>query len=284
MSIAHSAILAVGAIIAVYLFAAAPQPLPEAFGVTGTASRKIAVEHLFSAVNIINHEARRIYTARIVGGGKQAGLDFSEDWQDKDRHAGPLPALFLRLVASELNVLSVPLGLFLGSDNPINPSNHFAGEQKVRFARMEAEGVPQFFRTPERQHVAMFPDVASVEACVSCHNEHKTSPKRNWKIGDIMGATTWMYEQPVVSVDEFQAIVAGVYVSIERAWRIYVTKTSTFDAPPAIGPAWPATGARVLPDPQTFMDEVYLASAPKILLIMNRQLSPALEASVSTRR
>jgi Protein of unknown function (DUF3365). len=34
---------------------------------------------------------------------------------------------------------------------------------------------------------AVYPDVAVTAACVTCHNEHKDSPKTDFKIGEVMG-------------------------------------------------------------------------------------------------
>lgn len=34
---------------------------------------------------------------------------------------------------------------------------------------------------------AIYPDVAVSQACVSCHNNHPKSPKRDFQVGDIMG-------------------------------------------------------------------------------------------------
>ena len=31
-------------------------------------------------------------------------------------------------------------------------------------------------------------DKATVEACAKCHNEHADSPRKDWKVGDTMGA------------------------------------------------------------------------------------------------
>ncbi len=35
---------------------------------------------------------------------------------------------------------------------------------------------------------ALYPDIAVAEACTKCHNEHEDSPKKDFKIGDVMGA------------------------------------------------------------------------------------------------
>jgi hypothetical protein len=34
---------------------------------------------------------------------------------------------------------------------------------------------------------AVYPDLAVSEACVSCHNSHPNSPKRDFKLNDVMG-------------------------------------------------------------------------------------------------
>jgi len=272
--------LALLAIVAIYLFVAAPEPLPDKAGPSGSADRRVAIEQVFEAANAINLEARRIYTVRIVGAGQQVGLEFAEDWREKQRQAGPLPALFLRLISSELAKQPEPLGLFLGSNEPINPSNLFTGEQKARFLRMQAANQPQVFATPDGYQVAMYPDVASAEPCVRCHNEHKTSPKRDWKLNDVMGATTWIYPQREVSLAEFLVIVANVYAGVETAWQTFLAKAATFTHPPAVGPQWPKAGARVLPDAQTFMAEVYQASAPRVVRILNRNAVPPKEAGL----
>lgn len=34
---------------------------------------------------------------------------------------------------------------------------------------------------------AIYPDIAVSQACVSCHNNHPSSPKKDFQVGDIMG-------------------------------------------------------------------------------------------------
>ena len=76
-----------------YLLASAP---PELTGTDASASdtRMIKTQNMLNAVNSINNSARTLYTKRIVGGGKAAGLKFGEDWAEPDVQKGPLPALF----------------------------------------------------------------------------------------------------------------------------------------------------------------------------------------------
>lgn len=38
-----------------------------------------------------------------------------------------------------------------------------------------------------RYYQAIYPDRAVVQSCATCHNEHPNSPRRDYKIGDVMG-------------------------------------------------------------------------------------------------
>ena len=40
----------------------------------------------------------------------------------------------------------------------------------------------------KRYFTAVYPDKAIAEACVQCHNEHKDSPRKDFKKGEVMGA------------------------------------------------------------------------------------------------
>lgn len=53
-----------------------------------------------------------------------------------------------------------------------NPGERFYGEETLG-------GVKYF--------TAVYPDVAVAPACVSCHNDHADSPRRDFKMGDVMG-------------------------------------------------------------------------------------------------
>lgn len=190
-----------------------------------------------------------------MGQGKKAGLAFGEDWQEEGVDKGPLPALFLRAAATNLEKDPIPLGLFLGSDFPIALSNLFSGPQMERFKRIKETHEPQFFYAEDTQlHTAMFADFASVAPCVTCHNLHPDSPKTDWELNDVMGATTWAYPKGEVSRDEFIAIVRAFRNSVKGAYVSYLEKVATFAEPPEIGDQWPRDGY-YLPKADVFLNE-----------------------------
>lgn len=245
-------VFAITAIAVTYLVVQAPPPL-------AAAREEQGVLPIRTAFAILEHEsdtARALWTEDIVDAGSKHGLEFAETWRDDTSHAGPLPALFLRETARHLEREAPGLRLFLGSRFPINSANQFTGEQGTYALALEATGAPQFFLEPSTQlQTAMFADRAFAAACVRCHNEHGDSPKTDWKRGDIMGATTWMYPQPTITVERAVELVAGLRRSIRAAYTSYLEKTSTFPRPPVIGDAWPTNGA-TLPSADAFMQEL----------------------------
>lgn len=248
-------------VVSIYLFATAPVPLEAR---NARAETVIPVERVFDTVNDINAKARQIYTEEIVGAGKAAGLAFDEDWREDAVEAGPLPALFLRTTAARLERDPVELGLFLGSDQPINASNVFIGEQLAQFELLKIDGRPRYARG-EGTMFGMYADVASAQACVTCHNEHRDTPKADWRLGDVMGATTWTYPRQAVSIKEYIGIIDTVYSAIGEVYEMYLAEVEDFEKKPVIGERWPRHGF-FLPDTDTFMAVLREATAPGVIV------------------
>jgi hypothetical protein len=265
--------------VGIYLFVSAPEPLPDK-ATLFTSERSVDVGSMFNAVNAANNAARMIYTKRIVGAGAKLGLKFGEDWAEPDVNKGPLPALFLRLVAGRMEGKPSHLGLYLGSDEPINKSNLFDTAQSVSFVRMKENKNAVIMPVDVVGYVGMYPDVASAMPCVTCHNEHPDSPKTDWQLNDIMGATTWTYPSEKLGADEYLSATEEVFQSIEEAYGMYIDKIAQFDQRIEIGNQWPDTNKFALPDRKTFMAEVRQQAATTILeeLILINPLDPSEKA------
>lgn len=247
-------LLAVLMVLGIYLFVTAPPDLDENAG----SARTVPVDVMFRMLDAENASVRAIYTGEIVGPGQKAGLKFHEEWKRKDVHAGPLPALLLRETANRLQQRVPELSLFLGSAFPIEASNRFTGVQQQYFEKIDRNREPQFFRdTSTGRQTAMFPDVASAAPCVSCHNDHPRSPRKDWALNDVMGATTWSFPRDRVSSTELIEILAAYRASAIDAYDAYLRKTAGFDPEqrPRLGTQWPAEG-RYLPDLATFRKRV----------------------------
>lgn len=245
--------LAALAVAGIYFFATAPADLDDA-----TAARDVPVETLFRLLDAENASIRAIYTGEIVTPGLKIGLKYREDWKTKDVHAGPLPALLLRETANRLQQRVPEVNLFLGSTYPIEASNMFKGAQSDYFAEIERDRKPRFFLDDSTgRYTAMFPDIASAPACVSCHNDHAKSPRKDWKQDDVMGATTWSFARKTLSTDEVIEILAAYRASAMDAYGAYLKKSASFDPAtrPQLGARWPKEGL-YLPDADAFRRRV----------------------------
>ena len=137
----------------------------------------------------------------------------------------------------------MPLGLFLGSDFPIEKSNKLEDEQALQFQAMREDLEPKHFVDPVTgEQVSMFPDFALGVPCVSCHNDHEKSAKHDWKLGDLMGATTWSYPDDSVTTDEFMRMLLAYRSGVETVWASYAEELAQLpetDRPEAAGPRRP---------------------------------------------
>lgn len=259
-------ILSTGVVVcsAIYLFATAPTELPDGDALTA-GGNEVRAEQIFNTANSINDAARYIYTKRIVGPGSKSGLKFGEEWAEPGVEEGPLPALFLRIVAGRMETKPEPLGLYLGSDEPINASNLFSGQQMVQFEEVKNSLLPSFGESDAGYLVAMYPDIASAQPCVACHNEHPDSPKTDWKLNDIMGATTWTYPKETITEADLLNSSRAVFAAIEESYSAYLMKVESFKEPVDVGESWPVDGARALPDANTFMAAVREAASATVL-------------------
>jgi hypothetical protein len=103
----------------------------------------------------------------------------------------PLPAQFFRASAEAAAGKNTRAVYSLESFWSIRPQNFPKTEaEKIGLARVlggikhfygiEAAGGPDYF-------VATYPDLATNEACVRCHNGHPDSRRRDFQLGDVMG-------------------------------------------------------------------------------------------------
>jgi hypothetical protein len=134
---------------------------------------------------------RTFYTIQVVERLQKRGkMVASEDWRIS--HTLPLPAQFL-MESSELAALTGAkiryrlIGLW-----PINQQNGPSTD-------FERKGLEDVRMNPERRYSgivvsggeryfqAVYADRAVTQACIGCHNAHPASPKRDFKLNDVMG-------------------------------------------------------------------------------------------------
>jgi adenylate cyclase len=245
---------AVFVLLAIYLVVSAPPELPDGAG----GGKMVPVEAVLALLDAENAAIRTLYTREIVGEGTKQGLAFKEDWKKDGVSAGPLPALLLRETANRLQMQAPELGLFLGSDFPLVKENLFKGEQATHYQEIKKTMRPKvYFDANLGRTTAMFPDRASAQACVTCHNEHPNTPKKDWVLNESMGATTWSYAGKQVPSETMLRMVRQLRGSAVDAYGSYLQKVDKFpsEARPAVGAKWPREGF-FLPDLDTFRKAV----------------------------
>lgn len=157
----------------------------------------ISPRAMADALHMVMDSDRTVYTRKVVNRlvKKDKVIEASEHFEDDE--ALPLPAQMFRfgseMVAerAESNP-EVNFSYSLQSLWPINSQN----EPKTE---VEKEGLQYVFDNPGKNYygeetlggqnyfTAVYADTAVAPVCVSCHNKHKDSPRRDFKIGEVMG-------------------------------------------------------------------------------------------------
>jgi hypothetical protein len=134
---------------------------------------------------------RHFYTIHIVNRLRQERIvDVSENW--RATHSLPLPVQLLKETSEIAELTGPDVRYRLISQWPINKANAPATE-------FERQGLKEVQSNPNRPYYgtiesggkqvfgSVYADAAVTMACIECHNAHPGSPKKDFKIGDVMG-------------------------------------------------------------------------------------------------
>ena len=160
----------------------------------GALAEDVPVQQVADMLNAVIRAHRTTYARLIVDrlAREEEVIDVSEHW--KDDAALLLPAQMFRETE---NLVDADAGLGLSyallSLWPISPQNTAKTEVEKQGMQFVVDHPDQVFYGSEtlggsEYFTAIYPDAAVADACVSCHNGHKDSPRRDFKLGDLMGA------------------------------------------------------------------------------------------------
>jgi len=166
-------------------------PIDKNFKDPKTNEYLIAAEVVSDYIHSVLESDRGIYSKYIVNRLQKQNIVFASEhwWED---NALMLPAQFLLNASDLMNNQKLKLDFKLISAWPINSFNSPANEFERRgldhvaqkpfrpFTEIRTLGNKQYFQ-------AIYPDFAVAPTCVSCHNNHSNSPKRDFKLNDVMG-------------------------------------------------------------------------------------------------
>lgn len=149
------------------------------------------------ALHLVMDSDRTVYTRKIVNrlAAKDKVITASEHYDDEK--ALVLPAQMFRygseMVAERAEEKpDVNFSYSLQSLWPVNKQNAPRTDAEKEGLQYVADHKGENYYTVEtlgdiKYFTAVYADVAVAPVCVSCHNEHKDSPKRDFEIGDVMG-------------------------------------------------------------------------------------------------
>ena len=135
---------------------------------------------------------RTVYTRIIVNrlANQEKVIKASEHFEDDKALA--LPAQMFRFGAEMVAEKGAPFSYSLQSLWPVNKQN--APKTDVEKAGLQyiVDNKGQNYYAEEvlggrKYFTAVYPDLAVAPACVTCHNDHKDSPRHDFQSGDVMG-------------------------------------------------------------------------------------------------
>lgn len=154
-------------------------------------ARGVSPEIVAGFIHAVIESDRTLYTTHVVDRMQETGTVIaSEGWES--RNALPLPAQMLLLSGTRVKEKGIGLEYRLASLLPIYQKNGPATEfERNGLAAVKREPSRPFTgyvtRGEKKYFQAVYADRAVSKACVNCHNTHLLSPKRDRKLGDVMG-------------------------------------------------------------------------------------------------
>ncbi len=154
--------------------------------------RGVSYQRMADALHIVLEADRTVYTKMVVHRlqNEEKVIQASEHWQDDK--ALVLPAQMFRMGAETAAKQNPGFSYALLSQWPVNKQN--AAKTPV-----EREGLKALAANPDKPFykeeklgaktyfTAVYADRAVSKACVSCHNDHRDSPRHDFKLNEVMG-------------------------------------------------------------------------------------------------
>lgn len=157
----------------------------------------ISPKAMADALHMVMDSDRTVYTQKIVNrlAGKDKVITASEHFDDEQ--ALVLPAQMFRFGAEMVAERAeespdVNFSYSLQSIWPVNKQNAPRTDAEKEGLQYVADNKGENFYTVEelggtKYFTAVYADTAVAPVCVSCHNDHKDSPRSDFKMGDVMG-------------------------------------------------------------------------------------------------
>lgn len=156
------------------------------------AADGVSYQQMADGLHAVMEADRTVYTRMVVNRLQNEEKVIKASEHFKDDKALPLPAQMFRFGSEMVAEKNPGFSYSLLSLWAVN-------KQNMAKTAVETEGLKAVAANPgtpyykeetlggTKYFTAVYPDIAISQACVACHNEHKDSPRTDFKLGDVMG-------------------------------------------------------------------------------------------------
>lgn len=155
-------------------------------------TRAISPEVVADYIHAVLESHRAFYTAHVVTPLEEVGAARAGSEWHNDKKIIPLPVQFLNETSQMFATQSTGLRYQLISLWPINRKNgprDQIDKKTLETVRTKPERpVTRIVKIDGQSYFqAIYADIALSPACVTCHNSHPDSPRKDYQAGDVMG-------------------------------------------------------------------------------------------------
>lgn len=144
------------------------------------------------ALHAVMESDRTVYTRMVVNRLQNEEKVIKASEHFKDDKALPLPAQMFRFGSEMVAEKKANFSYSLISLWPVNKQNAPKTAVEKEGLEATAKSGTSFYKEEslggKKYFTAVYPDKAVAKACIACHNDHKDSPRRDFKMGEVMGA------------------------------------------------------------------------------------------------
>jgi hypothetical protein len=160
----------------------------------GSAGKKeagISPQVMADGLYAVMSADRAVYAEEVVTRLQDKDKVIKADEHFDDQKALPLPAQMFRMGAERARKGGQGFSYSLLSEWAINKQNSPKTDAERAGLEAVAEGGKNYYAEEKlggkTYFTAVYADKAVAEACVTCHNRHADSPKKDFKLGDTIG-------------------------------------------------------------------------------------------------
>lgn len=150
-------------------------------------------------------QARSTYSSEVVARVREHGIKISQDYRTHEGHI-PFPATFSIMLSNRISDENLDIDTNLYSDHPWpwrvdgGPRDDYE-KTALKYLRenLDEQSYVKIISTKGVRTLRYARPVIMGESCVACHNSMKSSPKKDWEVGDVRGVHAVSLTLPVIS-------------------------------------------------------------------------------------